>query len=68
MEHIKVYMRKIESMIADKDEKTNKSSKNKGLLAPSKPLSSEEKSTNELDVIANIVHTIRQERKGILNG
>jgi len=68
MEHIKNYMTKIESMIASKEEKPNKSSKNKGLLAPSKPLTSEEKPKTEMDVIANMVYSIRQERKGMLNG
>lgn len=68
MEHIKSYMNKIEAMIAAKEDKPNKSSKNKGLLAPSKPLTSEEKPKNELDMIAQIVYKIRQERKGMLNG
>jgi hypothetical protein len=68
MEHIKNYMVKIESMIASKEEKPTKSSKNKGLLAPSKPLTSEEKPKTEMDVIANMVYSIRQERKGMLNG
>lgn len=68
MEQIKNYMKKIESMIALKEGSQSKSSKNKGLLAPSKPLTSEEKSKNELDVIANMVYSIRQERKGMLNG
>lgn len=61
-------MVKIESMIASKEEKPTKSSKNKGLLAPSKPLTSEEKPKTEMDVIANMVYSIRQERKGMLNG
>lgn len=68
MEHIKNYMTKIESMIASKEEKPNKSSKNKGLLTPSKPLTSEQKPKTEMDVIANMVYSIRQERKGMLNG
>ena len=68
MEHIKNYMAKIEAMIASKEDKSTKSSKNKGLLAPSKPLTSEEKPKNEMDVIANMVYSIRQERKGMLNG
>jgi hypothetical protein len=68
MEHIKSYMTKIEAMIASKEEKPTKSSKNKGLLAPSKPLTSEEKPKTEMDVIANMVYSIRQERKGMLNG
>jgi len=55
-------------MIASKEEKPTKSSKNKGLLAPSKPLTSEEKPKTEMDVIANMVYSIRQERKGMLNG
>lgn len=68
MEHIKNYMAKIEAMVASKEEKPTKSSKNKGLLAPSKPLTSNEKPKNELDVIASMVYNIRQERKGMLNG
>jgi len=68
MEHIKSYMTKIEAMIASKEEKPTKSSKNKGLLTPSKPLTSEEKPKTEMDVIANMVYSIRQERKGMLNG
>lgn len=68
MEHIKKYMAKIESMIASKEGIASKSSKNKGLLAPSKPLTSEEKPKTEMDVIANMVYSIRQERKGMLNG
>lgn len=68
MEHIKKYMAKIESMIASKEGTASKSSKNKGLLAPSKPLTSEEKPKTEMDVIANMVYSIRQERKGMLNG
>jgi hypothetical protein len=68
MEHIKNYMAKIEAMIASREDKSTKSSKNKGLLAPSKPLTSEEKPKNEMDVIANMVYSIRQERKGMLNG
>lgn len=68
MEHIKNYMAKIEAMIQSKEDKPAKSSKNRGLLAPSKLLSSEEKPKTELDVIANMVYSIRQERKGMLNG
>jgi hypothetical protein len=68
MEHIKNYMAKIESMIASKEDKPAKSSKNKGLLAPSKPLTSKEKPKTEIDVIASMVYSIRQERKGMLNG
>lgn len=68
MEHIKNYMAKIESMIASKEDKPAKPSKNKGLLAPSKPMTSENKPKNELDVIASMVYNIRQERKGMLNG
>lgn len=68
MEHIKVYVAKIESMIASKEGNQTKTSKNKGLLAPSKPTSSEEKSKTEMDVIASMVYSIRQERKGVLNG
>jgi len=49
MEHIKSYMTKIEAMIASKEEKPTKSSKNKGLLTPSKPLTSEEKPKTEMD-------------------
>lgn len=68
MEHIKNYMIKIEKMLASKEDKPSKGVKNKGLLAPSKPLSSEEKPKTEMDVIANMVYAIRQERKGMLNG
>lgn len=68
MEHIKNYMIKIEKMIASMDDKPSKGAKGKGLLTPSKPLSSEEKPKTELDVIANMVYSIRQERKGMSNG
>lgn len=68
MEHIKNYMIKLETMLADREEKPSKSSKNKGLLAPSKTLTSQEQPKTEMDVIANIVYNIRQERKGMLNG
>ena len=68
MEHIKNYMAKIESMIASKEDKPTRSSKNKGLLTPSKPIVSGKTPKTELDIIANIVYNIRQERKGMLNG
>lgn len=61
-------MTKLEVMLADREEKPSKSLKNKGLLAPSKTLTSQEKPKTEMDVIANIVYNIRQERKGMLNG
>lgn len=68
MEHIKNYMIKIEKMIASMEDKPSKGTKNKGLLMPSKPLKSEEKPKTELDIIANMVYSIRQERKGVING
>lgn len=68
MKHIEKYMKKIEAIIASKEKTDVKSSKSKGLLAPSKALPSEETPKSEIDVIASFVHSIRQERKGILNG
>jgi len=67
MKHIKQYMKKIEAIIAAKEKTDVKSSKSKGLLAPSKVLS-EEGPKSDVDVIASFVQSIRQERKGMLNG
>lgn len=67
MKHIEKYMKKIEAIIAAKEKTDVRSSKSKGLLAPSK-MPSEEKPKSDIDVIAGFVQSIRQERKGILNG
>lgn len=68
MKHIEKYMKKIEAVIAAKDKTGAKSSKSKGLLAPSKSLPSEETPKSDIDVIAIFVQSIRQERKENLNG
>lgn len=68
MKHIEKYMKKIDAVVASRDKTMVKSSKSKGLLAPSKPLSSEETPKSDIDVIAAFVQSIRQERKEILNG
>jgi hypothetical protein len=67
MQHLKNYMVKIETMIADMEKKPA-ASKSKGLLSSSKTATPKDKPKNELDVIANIVYNLRKERKGMLNG
>lgn len=67
MKHIQQYMKKIEAIIAAKEKTDVKSSKSKGLLAPSKVLS-QDSPKSDVDLIAGFVQSIRQERKGMLNG
>lgn len=68
MKHIEVYMKKIEDIIASKSKTATKTKESKGLLAPSKPLPSEEKPKTDIDVIASFVQSIRQAREEMKNG
>lgn len=66
MQHIKSYMNKIENIISSREKGTKKTKEAKGLLAPTKPSESSQKT--ELDVIASFVQSIRQSREEMKNG
>lgn len=68
MKHIKSYMNKIEAMIASQNKTNTKTKESKGLLSPSKNLTSKDQPKNELDIIVGFVQSIRQAREEMKNG
>lgn len=68
MQHIKNYVKKIDSIIASRNNVTTKTKESKGLLAPSKTLPSKEQPKTDVDVIASFVQSIRRSREEMKNG
>lgn len=66
MQHIKNYMNKVEALISSREKGTKKTKEAKGLLAPTKPSESSQKT--EMDVVASFVQSIRQSREEMKNG
>lgn len=68
MQHIKNYMKKIESIVALRNSTSAKTKDGKGLLSPSKTLPSKEQPKTDIDVIASFVQNIRKSREEMKNG
>jgi len=59
-------MNKIEALISSREKGTKKTKEARGLLAPTKPSASSQKT--ELDIVASFVQSIRQSREEMKNG
>jgi hypothetical protein len=68
MQHIKNYIRKIDTIIASRNNATTKTKDSKGLLTPSKTLPSKEQPKTDMDVIVSFVQSIRKSREEMKNG